>query len=56
MFDWKFSCEDHGFKQGSLHGWLYALSILGMQEGADEDQIIKAVQKVTMHYQMNKKS
>lgn len=33
MFGWQFSCEAHGFRDSSMQGWLYALSILGSHQG-----------------------
>ena len=33
MFDWKFSCGEHGFRNASKQGCLYALSILGLHRG-----------------------
>lgn len=44
MFDWKFSCKDHAFKNGSKCGWLYALAILGLHHG-NEDRLLKAMEK-----------
>jgi len=46
MFEWNFSCKEHGFKPASKQGCLFALAILGQHYGA-ADQILKATKKLT---------
>ena len=45
LFDWKWSCGEHGYKKASKQGCLYALAILGQQYG-NEDQIRLATSKL----------
>ena len=49
MFDWRFSCSEHGFKSASKQGCLYALSILGLHKG-NEDQIREATLKLLQNW------
>jgi len=43
LFDWRFNCGEHEFRHASRQGMLYALSILGLHKGNDE-QIREATQ------------
>jgi hypothetical protein len=36
LFDWRFSCGEHEFKEASRQGVLFALAILGQHKGNDE--------------------
>lgn len=49
LFDWKFSCEEHTFKNASRQGCLYALAIMGLHKG-NEDQIKLATLKILQNW------
>ena len=36
MFHWNFKCNKHDFKPASLQGCIYALAIIGQQNGNQE--------------------
>ena len=45
IFNWNFSCQNHGFKESSKLGWIFALSKMN-QGGTNQAKIIKAIQKI----------
>ena len=45
LFDWKWSCGEHGYLPASKQGCIFALAILGQQYG-NEDQIRQATMKL----------
>jgi len=49
MFEWKFSCKDHGFRKVELQGLLYALTVLATSYGR-VDHIQKALRIATREY------
>jgi hypothetical protein len=49
LFDWKWSCGEHGFKHASRQGMLFALAIIGQHYGND-DQIKMATAQLLLHW------